>query len=175
MTRTLVRAHDLLTQSNVHGNIPAGALIVEDGVIRRVATLAALEQAGPFDAVIGDPTRHLVLPGFVNGHHHCLRPMWVGYRATPFEELRAQQQLMSLPPISADEAYDFTLWGALQFLKSGATAVVDHYPFDPRMEDLGVPATVAAYADAGVRAAVCISCSDRKSTRLNSSHIPLSR
>ena len=42
------------------------------------------------------------------------------------------------------------------------TSVVDHYPADPRQEDYGVPPSVQAYVDAGVRAALCIACQDQR-------------
>jgi 5-methylthioadenosine/S-adenosylhomocysteine deaminase len=42
------------------------------------------------------------------------------------------------------------------------TAAVDHYPADPRLEDYGLPASVQAYVDAGVRAALCIACQDQR-------------
>ena len=76
----------------------------------------------------------------------------------PLESWIVRQRLRQLPPLSAEEVYDHTLWGTLQFLKSGMTSVVDHYPADPRQEDFGVPPSVQAYLDAGVRAALCIAC-----------------
>jgi 5-methylthioadenosine/S-adenosylhomocysteine deaminase len=162
MVRTLVRAHTLLTQSDAQPTVVGGAIAVEDGMIRRVGPLAALEREGPYDTVIGDPERHLAFPGLVNGHHHTLRPARLELGAAPLERWLVRQRLRQLPPLSADEVYDHTLWGTLQFLKSGVTAVVDHYPFDARLEDLGVPASVQAYRDAGVRAALCIACQDQQ-------------
>lgn len=162
MARTLIRAHTLLTQSASIGNLTSGAIVVEDGVIRRVGSLAELEQQGPFESVIGDPHRHLALPGMVNGHHHSLRPARIGVRSSPLESWLVRSRQRELPPLSPEETYDHTLWGTLQFLKSGATAVIDHFPVDPRLEDLGVPPSVQAYLDAGVRAAVCLACADQQ-------------
>jgi 5-methylthioadenosine/S-adenosylhomocysteine deaminase len=162
MSRLLVRAHTLLTQSQRHAAVMDGALLVEDGVIRRVGPLAELEQAGPFDVVIGDPRRHLALPGFVNGHHHSLRPARVGLPAAPLEPWVLRSRLRALPPLTPDELYDHTLWGTLQFLKSGVTSVVDHFPADPRLDDFGLADSIRAYVDAGVRAAVCVACMDQQ-------------
>jgi len=139
-----------------------GAIVVEDGIIKRVGPLKELEANGPYENLLGDPDRHLVLPGFVNGHHHSLRPVRIGLQASPLETWLMRQRQRRLPPLSPEEVYDHTLWGTLQFLKSGATGVVDHYPYDPRIEDLGVPASMRAYLDAGVRAAVCLSFSDQQ-------------
>ncbi len=162
MARTLIRAHTLLTQSAAQPTVPNGAIAVEDGVIRRVGPLPDLEREGPYDAVVGDPQRHLALPGLVNGHHHTLRPARMELAVAPLESWLVRQRLRQLPPLSAEEVYDHTLWGTLQFLKSGMTAAVDHYPADPRLEDFGLPASVQAYRDAGVRAALCVACQDQQ-------------
>lgn len=162
MARTLIRAHTVLTQSPTRGNIRSGAIAVENGVVRRIGPLEELEANGPYDTTLGDPERHLALPGFVNGHHHSLRPARIGLRASPLETWLVRQRNRQLPRLSPEEVYDHTLWGTLQFLKSGATSVVDHYPYDPRIEDLGVPASVQAYLDAGVRAAVCLAFADQQ-------------
>jgi cytosine/adenosine deaminase-related metal-dependent hydrolase len=98
----------------------------------------------------------------VNGHHHALRPARIGLRSAPLESWLARNRQRELPPLSPAEAYDHTLWGTLQFLKSGATTVIDHFPVDPRLEDFGVPPSVLAYLDAGVRAAVCLACADQQ-------------
>jgi 5-methylthioadenosine/S-adenosylhomocysteine deaminase len=161
MPRLLVRAHTLLTQSRRHDVVSDGALLIEDGVIRRVGPRAELEQAGPFDLVIGD-ARHLALPGLVNGHHHSLRPARVGLPADPLEPWVLRSRLRALPSLPPDELYDHTLWGTLQFLKSGVTSVIDHFPADPRLDDLGLADSIRAYVDAGVRAAVCVACMDQQ-------------
>src|SRR6266496_2759583 len=143
MARTLIRAHTLLTQSPGQTPLSPGALAVEDGVIRRVGPLAALEREGPYDAIVGDPARHLALPGLVNGHHHCLQPNKVSLPGAPLETWLLRSRKRQLPALTAEELYDHTLWGALLCLKSGVTALVDHYqPFAAHLEDLGVPASV---------------------------------
>jgi cytosine/adenosine deaminase-related metal-dependent hydrolase len=162
MTRLLVRARTLLTQSERHATVTDGGLLVEDGVIRRVGPLAEVEQAGPFEQVVGDSQRHLALPGFVNGHHHSLRPGRIGLPTAPLEPWVVQSRLRPLPPLTPDELYDHTLFGTLQFLKSGVTSVVDHFPADPRLDDLGMQDSVRAYVDAGVRAALCVACMDQQ-------------
>lgn len=162
MARTLIRAHTLLTQSSRHGTLRHAGILVEDGAIRRVGPLPELEREGPFEAVLGNPERHLALPGMLNGHHHSLRPGRLGLRAAPLESWLVRSRLRQVPPLSEEEAYDHTLWGTLQFLKSGATAVIDHFPTDPRLGDLGLPPAAQAYLDAGVRAALCLACSDQR-------------
>jgi cytosine/adenosine deaminase-related metal-dependent hydrolase len=56
--------------SPVRPEVCAAGLVVEDGLIRRVGPPAELEQQGPDETVVGDPSRHLALPGLVNAHHH---------------------------------------------------------------------------------------------------------
>jgi cytosine/adenosine deaminase-related metal-dependent hydrolase len=161
VTRTLVRANTLLTQSARHGNVPLAGVVVEDGTIQEVRPLKDLEDHGPWDTVLGDPARHLVLPGFVNAHHHCYRPTRIRRDFPPLESWMVRLRERQLPPLSAEEVYDQTLWGTLQFVKSGVTSVVDYYPVDPRLDELGLPASVQAYLDVGLRATICLTCVDQ--------------
>jgi 5-methylthioadenosine/S-adenosylhomocysteine deaminase len=161
MSRLLIRAHSLLTQSPRHGTVRHGALLVEEGVIRQIGPLAELEGKGPFDQVLGDPERHIALPGFVNSHHHSLRPTRIGLPAAPLETWLVRSRLRNIP-LTPEQVYDHTLWGTLQLLKSGVTSVIDHLGVDWRMDDLGVPESVQAYRDAGMRAAICVSCADQQ-------------
>src|SRR3954452_25602315 len=139
MVRMLIRAHTLLTQSATAPTVSNGGIAVEDGVIRRVGPLSDLEREGPYDAVVGDPERHLALPGLVNGHHHTLRPARMELGTAPLESWIVRQRLRQLPPLSAEEVYDHTLWGTLQLLRAVMTSVLDHYPADRRQEDSGEP------------------------------------
>ena len=150
----------MLTQS-ARGTVRDGALLIADGLIQQVGPIAELEQQGPFDQVLGDPERHLALPGFVNGHHHSLRPTRIGLPAAPLETWLVRSRLRSLP-LTPEQTYDHTLWGALQLLKAGVTSVIDHLAADWRMDELGVPESVQAYRDTGMRAAICISCADQQ-------------
>jgi 5-methylthioadenosine/S-adenosylhomocysteine deaminase len=161
MARTLLRAHTLITQSTTRRELQPGGLVIEDGAIARVGPLAELEQQGPYDTVLGDPHHHLAMPGFVNAHHHSLRPARIGVPASPLETWLVRWRERQLPPLTEQDAYDHTLWGTLQMLRSGVTGVVDHFPFDAHLADLGVPAAVQAYQDAGVRAAVCLPSADQ--------------
>ena len=49
--------------------IPDGAVFQRDGAIVAVGRHADLAARYPSDEVLGSPD-HVVVPGFVNGHHH---------------------------------------------------------------------------------------------------------
>ena len=68
MARTLIRAHTVLTQSPVLGAIRSGAIVVENGVIRRIGSLEALEAARSDPADAPDGVRWILRSGhFVFG------------------------------------------------------------------------------------------------------------
>jgi 8-oxoguanine deaminase len=48
--------------------IPNGALFIRDRIIEQVGTTAELPQTS--DKTLDLQSRHIVLPGFVNTHHH---------------------------------------------------------------------------------------------------------
>ena len=45
------------------------AVFQQDGVIREIGPYEALRQRHQADRILGSPD-HIVLPGFVNAHHH---------------------------------------------------------------------------------------------------------
>ena len=61
------------------------AVFQQDGVIRDIGAYETLRQRHKADQVLGSPD-HVVLPGFVNAHHHVgLTPFQLGSPDLPLE------------------------------------------------------------------------------------------
>jgi 5-methylthioadenosine/S-adenosylhomocysteine deaminase len=155
MARTLIRAAEVVTTNGRGEVIRDGALIVEGESIVAVGPAADLAGRGPFDREIGSPGHHVALPGFVNAHHHAARPELKILPVSPLETRIPQLRQRTLPSRADQEIYDWALWDAIQHLKNGVTAVMDHHVGDARKSDYGIPAAIRAYLDSGIRAVVC--------------------
>src|SRR6185503_5202962 len=65
------------------GIVENGGLVVRDGLIERVGTMAEIEQLIETDTNVVDAGGRVVLPGFVDAHTH---PVFAGTRVDEFEE-----------------------------------------------------------------------------------------
>src|ERR687898_75550 len=114
-----------------------GGLFVRDGVIEQVGSTEELPQ---YADVVLDMTSQIVLPGFVNTHHHLdqtlTRALPAGQNINLFPWLRAHY------PIWARRTPEASRWSALvglaELAASGCTTVFDHayvFPNDCRLGD----------------------------------------
>ena len=98
--------------------IPDGAVFQRDGVVVDVGTHADLAARHRPDVELGSPD-HVVVPGFVNGHHHVgLTPFQLGSPDHPLELWFASR----LAARAVDPYLD-TLYSAFEMLESGITTV----------------------------------------------------
>jgi cytosine/adenosine deaminase-related metal-dependent hydrolase len=98
--------------------ITDGAVFQRDGVIVEVGPYAALTARHQADEVLGSPD-HVVVPGFVNGHHHVgLTPFQLGSPDYPLELWFASRMAAR-----AVDPYLDTLYSAFEMLESGITTV----------------------------------------------------
>ena len=162
MVSILIRSRWLLTGRPHVPAIEDGAVVIEDGIIRAVGKYPSLADMGPFQQQFGDPSRHVVLPGFINGHHHATRPTQLGMTPGPLETWLLKINARPLPPLSDEESYDHTLWGALQMLKGGVTTVLDHHTGDPGLHGSDLEPSIRAYLASGIRAVFTIGCADQQ-------------
>ncbi|MEM7525375.1 MAG: amidohydrolase, partial [Pseudomonadota bacterium] len=88
MTMSIVRARHVITGvKDRHGwdQIDDGAVLVEDGKVRAIGPYSEISAAHPAAPVHGDG-RQVLMPGFVNGHHHVgLTPVQLGSPDMPLE------------------------------------------------------------------------------------------
>ena len=74
MTTLLVKnIHTLVTMDAARREIFGAALFVQDNVIKQVGTTEELPQTA--DEVLDLQGRYIVLPGFVNTHHHFFQTL----------------------------------------------------------------------------------------------------
>jgi cytosine/adenosine deaminase-related metal-dependent hydrolase len=98
--------------------IEDGTIFQRDGKIVEIGTWEDLSGRHQPDEVLGDGT-HVVVPGFVNGHHHVgVTPFQLGCPDLPLE-LWVPWRLASR---SVDPYLD-TLYSAFEMIESGVTAV----------------------------------------------------
>lgn len=95
-----------------------GGLAHEDGVVVAVAPYAELRQRYPDAPVVHHP-RHMLLPGFVNSHHHVgVTPLQLGVPDLPLELWWAGR----IGARNVDVYLD-TLYSAFEMIASGVTTV----------------------------------------------------
>jgi cytosine/adenosine deaminase-related metal-dependent hydrolase len=139
--------------------VPQGGLLVQNGVIAKVARAADLIREHPGEAVIGSDS-DVVLPGLVNAHHHTgLSPLQRGVPPAPLELWLPQ--FLGLRHI--DARLD-TLYSAAEMIESGVTTVqhIHGGPSGPRANWHAEPRRIMeAYRDIGMRASFCAMLRDR--------------
>jgi len=138
MSTLLVKnAAVLVTMDAERSEIAAGGLLAEDGFITRVGPSAELP--GTADEVV-DLADHLVLPGFINTHHHFYQTLT---RAVPgAQDSGLFEWLRTLYPIwarmTAEHIEVSTKVALAELARSGCTTAFDHlylFPNDSRLDD----------------------------------------
>jgi len=151
MGTALVRGRYVIT--GVHQGrasvVEDGAVLERDGVIVEVGPAAELARRGSVDQTLGSPD-HVVLPGFVNSHHHVgLTPFQLGSPDLPLELWFASR----LAARDVDPYLD-TLYSAFDMLSAGVTTVQHLHGWRgaPASRVAGVAERILkAYDDVGMR------------------------
>ena len=129
--------------------IPDGAVFQRDGVVVEVGPYAELQARHHPDEVLGS-AEHVVVPGFVNGHHHVgLTPVQLGSPDHPLELWFASR--MTARDV---DPYLDTLYSAFEMLESGITTVqhLHGWRIAPAARVIGVAERILkAYEDIGMR------------------------
>ncbi|POF29036.1 8-oxoguanine deaminase [Roseibium marinum] len=147
-TLLLKDADILVTMDGERREIPGGGLFAEDGIIRQVGPSGDLPQTA--DRVI-DASGHIVLPGFVNTHHHLNQTLTRNLPAAQnnnlFPWLQAHYRIWA--KTNPEASRTSTLIGLAELALSGCTTVFDHtYLFQSGNK---VDYQIEAARDLGVR------------------------
>jgi cytosine/adenosine deaminase-related metal-dependent hydrolase len=103
-----------------------GAILHEGGVILGIGPAAELIRDNP-DATLHGSDDHIILPGFVNAHHHVgLTPLQLGSPDHALELWFASR--LSARPV---DAYLDTLYSAFEMIASGVTTVQHIHGWTP--------------------------------------------
>ena len=152
MASSLIRGKYLIcgiTDDNQVKIIEDGAFFQRDGQIIEVGNFDELYQRVQPDQVLGDGS-HIVVPGFVNAHHHVgVTPVQLGCPDVPLE-LWIPHRLAA----RAVDPYLDTLYSAFEMIESGVTTVqhINSLFFGPVEPCAQVAeAVLRAYRDIGMR------------------------
>jgi cytosine/adenosine deaminase-related metal-dependent hydrolase len=160
--KSLIRSRAMITHvidRHTWNEVPDGAVLQEAGTILAVGTYADLARQHPDAPVIGTGGE-ILLPGFVNGHHHVgLTPVQLGSPDMPLELWFVTRMVArNVNP------YLDTLYSAFEMIASGVTTVQHIHGWAPgglkeveaRAEDL-----IRAYDDVGMRVSYCYAVRDQ--------------
>jgi cytosine/adenosine deaminase-related metal-dependent hydrolase len=130
--------------------VEEGAILHENGVIREIGPAAEMIQKNPGAEVTGSDD-HIILPGFVNSHHHVgMTPLQLGSKDLALELWLASR--ISARPL---DAYLDTLYSAFEMISSGVTTVqhIHGWTAGPLEKIFGTATKILqAYRDIGMRA-----------------------
>lgn len=133
--------------------IEDGAIAFEEGVILATGPAGAITARYP-DAVATQYRHHMILPGFINSHHHIgLTPLQMGAPDSPLELwFAARLAMRKIDP------YLDTLFSAFEMIASGVTTVQHIQGWAKgSLDDVVASASsvLKAYEDIGMRVSYC--------------------
>ncbi len=162
MTATIVRSRTLITGTqdrDTIDQIEGGALLIEDGIVTDIGDFDALQSRNRAATVIGNGT-DVVLPGFVNGHHHVgLTPLQLGSPDMPLELWFVTRMVSRNLDLYLD-----TLYSAFEMIGSGTTTVQHIHGWLPGpLEQVRGMAedVIRAYEDIGMKVSYCYAVRDQ--------------
>ena len=137
-----------------------GATILDADLPLRIADIRAEEgtitEVGPGlragSARVIHAHEMVAMPGLINAHTHSTQNLDRGTTPNLPLDLWLMWAVFGKPPITAEDRYTLAMAGALEMLRSGCTAVLDHGWIAPWDFDNYSEAVMSAYADAGIRA-----------------------
>jgi cytosine/adenosine deaminase-related metal-dependent hydrolase len=148
--------------------IDRGALLIADGRIAATGTfqevrdLAAGQPGPPPD--IMDAGGRLIVPGFLNAHHHLYSTFAVGLSPrggnADFSEILSNLWWPLDRALDPESVYLSALLGLIDAVKHGVTAVFDHHA-SMRFIRGSLEAIARAFTLAGIKGLLCFECSDR--------------
>ena len=162
MTASIVRARHVVTgvtDRRSWSQIDDGAVLVENGLIRAIGPFSEISAAHPNLQVHGTGCQ-VLLPGFVNGHHHIgLTPVQLGSPDMPLE-----LWFITRLVCRAVDLYLDTLYSAFEMIASGVTTVQHIHGWIPGKLDqvvTGANEVLRAYNDIGMRVSYSFALRDQ--------------
>ena len=144
-----------------------GKLLRNQDILIRGQRVAAIGPRGtlPYNPLRIDRVIHgegrIVIPGLVNAHTHSLENLLKASSPSLPLELWLVSLFANAMEWSPRLVYLSTLLGAVEMLKTGTTAVLDHLWTGAGVATRYLDATMNAYRDAGIRASVAPSIEDQ--------------
>ncbi len=162
MATSLIRSRAMISRTidrHQWEEVADGAVLQEDGVIVATGTFEALQKRYPDTPVLGTG-KEILLPGFVNGHHHVgLTPVQLGSPDMPLELWFITRLVTRNLNIYLD-----TLYSAFEMIASGITTVQHIHGWLPgKIAEVEGKASdvIRAYEDIGMRVSYCYAVRDQ--------------
>ncbi len=150
--KSIVRSRAMITRALDRYSVEEitdGALLQEDGVIIAIDRYDTLRHQHPDLPVIGSG-KEIMLPGFVNAHHHIgLTPVQLGSADMPLELWWATRMVFR-----GLDTYLDTLYSAFEMIASGITTVQHLHGWLPGTAEAVLSKSsevIRAYSDIGMR------------------------
>jgi len=143
----LIKGCILLDESEPDGYMAGQNILIEENRISEIGAAPMSEEG--IDRVI-DGTNRLAIPGLINAHTHSLE----NFTKATKEKLPLELWLLDLfllGDFSPREIYLAAMLGAMEMLRTGTTAVLDHLAVGGGLTPEGLDAAMQAYADSGIR------------------------
>src|SRR5262249_28062310 len=162
MSKSIVRSRAMIVRAidrKSWEEIADGAILQEDGIIKAVGTFKELKAKNPLTPIIGSGNE-IMLPGFVNGHHHIgLTPVQLGSPDMPLELWFITRMVVRNLNLHLD-----TLYSAFEMIGSGITTVQHIHGWMPgTLPEVQERSNqvIKAYEDIGMRVSYCYSVRDQ--------------
>ncbi|HSU05751.1 MAG TPA: amidohydrolase family protein [Acetobacteraceae bacterium] len=162
MTASIIRGRHVITRTLDRfrwEQIDDGAVLQDNGVITAIGQFTEIAALHPDLPVIGTG-QEVVLPGFVNGHHHIgLTPVQLGSPDMPLELWFATRLV-----VRDVDPYLDTLYSAFEMIASGITTVQHIHgwaPGGPKEVEARADQIIRAYEDVGMRVSYCYGLRDQ--------------
>jgi cytosine/adenosine deaminase-related metal-dependent hydrolase len=162
MATSLIRSRAMITRAidrKSWEEIPDGAVLQEDGTIIAIGTYKDLKAKHPKAPVLGSGNE-ILLPGFVNGHHHVgLTPVQLGSADMPLELWFITRMVIRNLDLYLD-----TLYSAFEMIGSGITTVQHIHGWMPgTLPEVEAKSgeVIRAYEDVGMRVSYCYAVRDQ--------------
>ena len=140
------------------GMVEDAGVLIAGGKVEEVAEWRVLSEHCPGLDTIGSE-RHLVLPGFVNAHHHGRGLSGIQLGAPDDFLERWLLDYWRMPPL---DVHLDTLYSNLKMIRSGVTTVIhSSYAREWGRIEAETRDALRAYADAGLRVAYAVGFEDR--------------
>ncbi|MGB0576691.1 MAG: amidohydrolase family protein [Alphaproteobacteria bacterium] len=114
---------------------------------------------GPVEYV--DVTGQLIIPGMINAHTHSYSSLLKGTVEKDPLDIYMLSVIASGSAMTAREIYIAAQLDALSMLRTGTTALIDHYSERPALSAEGLEAVRAAFTEIGIRATIATMFADR--------------
>lgn len=162
MATSLIRSRAMISRTidrHRWEEVADGAVLQEDGLIVATGTYEALKKRYPNTPVLGTGNE-ILLPGFVNGHHHVgLTPVQLGSPDMPLELWFITRLVTRNLNVYLD-----TLYSAFEMITSGITTVQHIHGWLPgKIAEVEGKANdvIRAYEDIGMRVSYCYAVRDQ--------------